>query len=153
MVILMTEDSVEGIPAIHAAPAARIAEPLPTIFFFHGYTSSKELASFFGYMLAQAGFRVILPEADMHGARFDGAEAFRLGRFWDILKRNIDELPLYRDHYMSKGLIEGDRVGVGGTSMGGFAALGCMARYGWTPINSGIARPRSVSGAYSSSST
>jgi fermentation-respiration switch protein FrsA (DUF1100 family) len=129
--VVMSEDDVGGIPAIHAAPAARVAEPLPTIFFFHGYTSSKELSSFFGYMLAMAGFRVVLPEAHMHGARFDGNEDVRRGCFWDILKRNIDELPLYRDHYAAKGLIEGGRIGVGGSSMGGFAALGCMARYEW----------------------
>jgi fermentation-respiration switch protein FrsA (DUF1100 family) len=129
--VLMIEDTIEGIPAIHAAPEARMNHPLPTIFFFHGYRSSKELSSFFGYMLATAGFRVILPEAPMHGSRFDGDDAVRLGSFWDILKRSIDELPLYRNHYEAKGLIADGRVGVGGTSMGGFAALGCMARYNW----------------------
>ena len=67
----------------------------------------------------------------MHGSRFDGDDAVRLGSFWDILKRSIDELPLYREHYEAKGLIADGRVGVGGTSMGGFAALGCMARYDW----------------------
>ncbi|UUZ75802.1 esterase [Polaromonas sp. P1(28)-13] len=129
--VLMTEERIGDIPAIHAAPKARFDAPLPTIFLFHGYTSSKELNSYLGYMLAQAGFRVILPEADLHGARFDGNEAYRLTRFWDILRRNIDELPLYREHYASRGLIEGGRIGVAGTSMGGFTALGCMARYPW----------------------
>jgi len=127
----MIQETVGGIPAIHAAPSDRVYTPLPTIFFFHGYRSSKELSSFFGYMLAMAGFRVVMPEADMHGARFEGDDGRRLGQFWEILKRNIDELPGYRDHYADKGLIADGRVGVGGTSMGGFAALGCMARYDW----------------------
>jgi fermentation-respiration switch protein FrsA (DUF1100 family) len=56
--VLMIEDTIEGVPAIHAAPVDRMSHPLPTIFFFHGYRSSKELSSFFGYMLATAGFRV-----------------------------------------------------------------------------------------------
>ena len=77
--VLMIEDTIEGVPAIHAAPADRMSHPLPTIFFFHGYRSSKELSSFFGYMLATAGFRVILPEAPMHGSRYDGDDAVRLG--------------------------------------------------------------------------
>ena len=129
--ILMTEDTIDGIPAIHAAPMAQMDQALPTIFFFHSYRASKELVSFFGYMLAVVGFRVILPEAHMHGARFDGDDTVRLTSFWDILKRSIDELPLYRNHYAEKGLIADGRVGVAGTSMGGFAALGCMARYEW----------------------
>ena len=77
--VLMIEDTIEGVPAIHAAPADRMSHPLPTIFFFHGYRSSKELSSFFGYMLATAGFRVILPEAPMHGSRYDGDDAVRSG--------------------------------------------------------------------------
>ena len=31
-----------------------------------------------------------------------------LGSFWDILKRSIDELPLYRNHYEEKGLLIAD---------------------------------------------
>lgn len=129
--ITITLDDIAGIPAIHAAPAARVHEPLPTIFFFHGYRSSKELSSFFAVMLAQAGFRAVLPEADMHGVRYDGDDNRRLHYFWDILLRNIEELPLYREHYEARGLIVPGCIGVGGSSMGGFAALGCMARYPW----------------------
>jgi len=78
----MMQDDIDGIAAIHAAPADRADEPLPTIFFFHGFnTSSKEITSYFGYMLALAGFRVVLPEADMHGARFDGDTTGRLRCF------------------------------------------------------------------------
>ena len=99
--VLMIEDTIEGIPAIHAAPADRMSQPLPTIFFFHGYRSSKSSV----HSSATCWPRVILPEAPMHGARFDGDDTVRLGCFWDILKRNIDELPLYRDHYEAKGLM------------------------------------------------
>lgn len=130
--VSMMQDDIDGIPAIHAVLADRVAEPLPTIFFFHGFnTSSKEITCYFGYMLALAGFRVVLPEADGHGDRFDGDEAARFGRFWDIVKRSIDELPRLREHCAARGLIDGDRVGIGGTSMGGFVALGALARHDW----------------------
>jgi pimeloyl-ACP methyl ester carboxylesterase len=130
--VVMSEEDIGGIPAIHAVLAESAERPLPTIFFFHGFnTSSKEISSYFGYMLALAGFRVVLPEADRHGRRFDGDRAARFGRFWDIVRSSIDELPRYRDHYASRGLIERDRVGIFGTSMGGMVTLGAMVRHPW----------------------
>ncbi len=74
-------------------------------FFFHGYSSSKEISAFFGYMLAMKGIRAILPEADMHGERFDGNDAMRLRGFWQLLKKSIDELELYRAFYVERGLM------------------------------------------------
>lgn len=127
----MHQETVDGIDVIHAVPAGKFSAPLPTIFFYHGYTSSKEVYSYFGYALAQAGFRVILPDADMHGARFDGDEQRRLTHFWQILRANIDELPALKTHYQHQGLIDGGRIGVCGASMGGMTALGAMARYDW----------------------
>ncbi|MFC3396572.1 esterase [Brenneria rubrifaciens] len=124
-------DTANGIEVLHAAPGGEHAFPLPTIFFFHGYHSSKEVYSYFGYALAKAGFRVVLPDALMHGARYDGDEAHRLRHFWDILQSNIKELPGYVDEYRQRGLIAGDRIGVCGASLGGMSALGCMARYPW----------------------
>ncbi|RLM19054.1 esterase [Brenneria alni] len=131
----MVEMSVDvissGIEVIHAVPAGKREQPLPTIFFFHGYLSSKEVYSYFGYALAKAGFRVISPDAAMHGARYDGDEARRLRHFWDILQSNIHELPCYVDAYRQRGLIANERIGVCGASLGGMSALGCMARYPW----------------------
>ncbi|WP_426596212.1 esterase [Pectobacterium brasiliense] len=131
MVEMSLDKLGSGIETIHAAPAGRREQPLPTIFFFHGYTSSKEVYSYFGYALAQAGFRVILADAAMHGARYDGNDARRLRHFWDILQSNIEELPGYVAEYRERGLIDGERIGVCGASLGGMSALGCMARYPW----------------------
>ena len=126
--VLMREERIAGIPAIHAAPAEAFDQPLPTVFFHHGFTSSKELSAFFGYMLAQAGLRAVLPEADGHGARFDGDAPARLGRFWHILRRSIEELPALQAHCVSQGWTLSDRMAVAGSSMGGFVALGCMVQ-------------------------
>ncbi|AJI81664.1 esterase [Yersinia enterocolitica] len=132
--IEMSLENINGIEVIHAAPAGQRQQPLPTIFFYHGYTSSKEVYSYFAYAFAQAGFRTIAPDADRHGARFDGNETQRLSHFWEILKSNIDELPGLKQHYQQAGLIDGDRMGVAGASLGGMTALGAFARYPWVSV-------------------
>ncbi|QHB31169.1 esterase [Yersinia canariae] len=132
--IEMSLENINGIEVIHAAPAGQRQQPLPTIFFYHGYTSSKEVYSYFAYAFAQAGFRTIAPDADMHGARFEGNETQRLSHFWEILKSNIDELPGLKQHYQQAGLIDGDRVGVAGASMGGMTTLAAFARYPWVRV-------------------
>ncbi|WP_380184093.1 esterase [Kalamiella sp. sgz302252] len=128
----MIEVSTEffaGIECLHAAPAGKSAQPLPTVIFWHGFASSKEVYSYFGVALAQAGFRVILPDADMHGARYNDDSELRLTRFWEILKSNIDEAPLLEAALRQQNLIEGTRIAAAGASMGGMTALGAMARY------------------------
>ncbi|MBP1130276.1 fermentation-respiration switch protein FrsA (DUF1100 family) [Serratia sp. PL17] len=125
------DERAGNIAVIHAVPAGQYHQPLPTIFFYHGYTSSKEVYAYFGYALAKAGFRVVLPDADFHGERFDGDEQKRLSRFWEILRSNIDELPALKAHFEQRGLIAEGRIGVAGASMGGMTTLGSFARYPW----------------------
>lgn len=70
-----------------------------------------------------------MPDADLHGARYHGDADARLGRFWEILKQNIDELPQLESALRADNLIAGERFAVAGASMGGMTALGAMARY------------------------
>lgn len=123
------DEYIGDIPVIHAVPAGKRYQPLPTIFHFHGYTSSKELHSFFAYAFARAGFRVVLPEAIEHGERFDGNIERRRFLFWQILQNNIDEFESYVSHYQQQGMVLDDQIAVSGTSMGGFTVLGLLARY------------------------
>lgn len=129
--IEMHDERVGDIAVIHAVPAGQYEKPLPTIFFYHGYTSSKEVYAYFAYALAKAGFRAVLPDCEMHGERFDGNAARRLAHFWEILKTNVDELPALQAYFAQRGLIAGQRVGVAGASMGGMTTLGAFARYPW----------------------
>lgn len=128
------EEVVNEIPILHAVPVGKRSRALPTIFFYHGFTSSKEMYCYFAYSLAREGFRVIMPEADMHGVRFNGDTEYRLAHFWDILKSNIDELPDLYQYYQAEGLIIEGRVGIGGASLGGMTALGAKARYPWIDV-------------------
>lgn len=59
-----------GIPVLHAVPAGKRECSLPCIIFYHGFTSSSLVYSYFAVALAQAGFRVVMPDAPDHGARF-----------------------------------------------------------------------------------
>ncbi len=128
MIELVTE-RLAGIECIHAAPAGQRHAQLPTVLFWHGFTSSKEVYSYFAVALAQAGFRAVLPDADMHGARYNGDTDTRMTHFWEILRQNIDEVPLLEAALREKDLIAGARFAVAGASMGGMTALGAMARY------------------------
>lgn len=125
------DEQVGEIAVIHAVPAGLYEKPLPTLFFYHGFTSSKEVYAYFAYALAKVGFRVVLPDCKMHGERFDGDEAERLAHFWEILQSNVDELPSIMAHFEQRGLIDGERIGVAGASMGGMTTLGAFTRYSW----------------------
>lgn len=127
--IEIATDSFAGIECLHATPAGKRATPLPTLLFWHGFTSSKEVYAYFAVELAKAGFRVVMPDADMHGSRFNGDSELRLTRFWEILKSNIDEVPVIEEALRGQKLVEEGRFAVAGASMGGMTALGAMARY------------------------
>ena len=82
---------LSGHEIIHAFSAGKGEQPLPTVVFYHGFLSSKLVYSYFAVALAQAGFRVVMPDAPNHGARFTGDEQARLGLFWQTLHGNLTE--------------------------------------------------------------
>ncbi len=118
-----------GIETLHAFPAGKGAQPLPCIVFYHGFTSSKLVYSYFAVALAQVGFRVVMPDAPEHGARFDGDETRRMARFWQILQGNFAEFAALKEALYQQGLVDNQRLGVGGASMGGMTALGIMTQF------------------------
>ncbi len=66
------------IPVLHAYPVGQKDTPLPCAIFYHGFTSSSLVYSYFAVALAQAGLRVIMPDAPDHGSRFSGDAARRV---------------------------------------------------------------------------
>ncbi|MGO3909287.1 esterase [Huaxiibacter chinensis] len=114
---------------LHAYPAGKATQPLPVIIFYHGFTSSKLVYSYFAVALAQAGFRVIMPDAPDHGSRYRGDEQSRLGQFWPILHGNLVEFAGLRDALFAAGLVADKRLAVAGASMGGMTALGIMTQH------------------------
>ncbi|RJT18773.1 esterase [Buttiauxella izardii] len=128
MIEIYTEE-LAGIEVLHAVPTGKKESQLPVVYFYHGFTSSKLVYSYFAVALAQSGMRVIMPDAKQHGARFDGDETARLYQFWSILKSNIDEFSQLHQALAERYPVDEQRVAVGGASMGGMTALGIMARY------------------------
>jgi len=118
-----------GIETVHAAPAGKINQPLPTVIFYHGFTSSKIVYSYFAVALALAGFRVVMPDAAEHGSRFYGDAQGRLMRFWQILHQNMTEFAALHDAVVADKLVLDQQVGVAGASMGGMTALGVMTHH------------------------
>lgn len=114
---------------VHAFPSGKGEKALPVVVFYHGFTSSKLVYSYFAVALAQAGFRVVMPDAPDHGARFTGDEQARLGQFWQILHGSLTEFAGLRDTLYQAGLVADDRLAVAGASMGGMTALGIMTRH------------------------
>ena len=118
-----------GIETLHATPAGWHDQPLPTVVFYHGFSSSKLVYSYFAVALAQAGMRVVMPDARDHGARFNGDATARLGQFWQILHSNLLEFDPLQQALYDEGLIKDARLAVGGASMGGMTALGIMTQH------------------------
>jgi hypothetical protein len=96
---------------LHACPQYALDKPLPCIIFYHGFTSSKLVYSYFAVALAEAGFRVIMPDAPEHGARYDGDDRGRMQRFWPILLQNFAEFPALREAVIGQGWVEGEAGG------------------------------------------
>ncbi|EKM5758431.1 esterase [Cronobacter turicensis] len=114
---------------LHATPAGMGNKALPTVLFYHGFASSKTVYSYFAVALAQAGFRVIMPDAPDHGARFSGDAQRQMTQFWQILHETLTEYPALCDAIINEGLVADGRLAVGGASMGGMTALGIMTHY------------------------
>ncbi|KIL47389.1 alpha/beta fold hydrolase [Jeotgalibacillus campisalis] len=130
--ILIQKDMVNDIPLLHVAKQTELSSPLPTIIFIHGFTSAKEHNLHFAYLLAEKGYRVLLPDVSLHGERQEGLDDMVLStRFWHMVIQTIDELQVLKDYYTDKGLVSDGRIGLAGSSMGGIITLGALTQYDW----------------------
>ena len=75
--IQIHKEIVKGVPLLHVVKAGHEEKMLPLIFFIHGFTSAKEHNLHFAYLLAEKGFRVVLPDAILHGERTDGSRKMK----------------------------------------------------------------------------
>jgi uncharacterized protein len=130
--IIIENRKVEGIPVLHLADKEKFNEQLPFIVFVHGFTSAKEHNLHYAYLLAEKGFRVVLPEALYHGERSTGLSGNDLNvKFWEIVLTEIEELNEIKNAFASEGLIDEEKIGLAGTSMGGIVTMGALTRYDW----------------------
>jgi uncharacterized protein len=131
-VIVVEKISIKGIPSLHIVGEEYVYKQLPLVIFVHGFTSAKEHNLHYAYLLAEKGFRVVLPEALYHGERHQGIQMNELYfHFWDIVLQTIQELNIVKQYFETKGLVDTERIGLAGTSMGGIITLGALTQYNW----------------------
>ncbi|MUV07729.1 prolyl oligopeptidase family serine peptidase [Planococcaceae bacterium Storch 2/2-2] len=122
----------ESIPYLHITKDGQENDPLPTVFFLHGFQSAKEHNLHYAYNLAMRGMRVILPEARLHGERDEQYTTFQMGmEFWPTVLQSIQEVGTLYEHLNERGLLIEGKIGVGGTSMGAITTYGCLSMYDW----------------------
>lgn len=135
--VIIENERIQDIPVLHMAKQDSWKEKLPLVIFIHGFTSAKEHNLHYAYLMAEKGFRVVLPDALYHGDRASGYDEKKLmGRFWNIVISTIKELPVLKGNLSERNLIDPEKVGIAGTSMGGIVTLGALATYDW--IHTGV---------------
>ncbi|MBW4537507.1 MAG: alpha/beta hydrolase [Myxacorys chilensis ATA2-1-KO14] len=104
----------ETVPLLYIAP--KQAQAAPGVLVAHGFSGSKQLMLGYGYVLARAGYAVMLWDFDGHGAnpnplgRFDGNA---LQKNLQVALRSLTEQPG----------VDASRLALLGHSMGGSAVL------------------------------
>jgi uncharacterized protein len=135
--VIVNNKMLQNIPVLEVVQEVAIDKKLPLIIFIHGFTSAKEHNLHFAYLLAEKGFRVILPDAIYHGERTENLSETELSfKFWDIVINNIKELNIIKEEINQAGLLDETKIGVVGTSLGGITTLGALTQYEW--INTAV---------------
>ncbi|AOV08460.1 prolyl oligopeptidase family serine peptidase [Sporosarcina ureilytica] len=130
--MIIKEEMWRNIPLLHIVDSEFENENVPVAIFLHGFTSAKEHNLHYAYNLAKKGIRVLLPDAHLHGVRSENLDEAELAlRFWEIVMTNIEELNILYNEIKERGLSDSEKIGVGGTSMGGISTLGSLKIYDW----------------------
>lgn len=118
---------VHHIPVLHVALHEQFQEPLPTVFLYHGFASQKENYSLIAEIFSLYGFRVIVPDAPLHGQRI--AERHLQDDFWPIIVQSVEEFPILFQYVADSYGVSPSKSAVYGSSMGGFIATGIFGQH------------------------
>ncbi|MFJ7932873.1 alpha/beta fold hydrolase [Sporosarcina sp. NPDC096371] len=130
--MIVNEEKWGHIPLLHIVEDEFQDQQVPVVIFLHGFTSAKEHNLHYAHNIAKKGIRVLLPDLHLHGARDENLDEAQLSlRFWEIVLTTIEEVDLLREELIKRELATTEKIGVGGTSMGGISTLGCLAVYPW----------------------
>lgn len=129
--ISIKEVTINGIPLLEIVSKEEDSKRLPTVFFYHGWTRTKESALVNGYELAKRGFRAVLPDAFLHGERKTADAARENMDFWDVVLHNITEITPIKDYYIENQLTDPEKIGVAGLSMGGITTNAMLTQFPW----------------------
>ncbi|MFR1708563.1 MAG: alpha/beta fold hydrolase [Clostridium sp.] len=106
------------------------SDKLPVIFFYHGWSSNKDVHKNLGSFLACNGYMVVIPDSINHGERgtldyWQGDSG--LTKFWPTILNSVKEFNTILDYVKNNYNIDEYRIGVCGHSMGGMITSGIIA--------------------------
>lgn len=126
---LTTRKRVLGaVPLLEVVRTDKRNELLPLIVYYHGWQSAKELVLTQGRKLAEAGFRVVMPDATNHGDRRQEITRIPSLTFWQSVHTNLFEFGFIVNHFQKIGLAD-ERLAVGGVSMGGITTCALLTHH------------------------
>lgn len=125
---LVLKRQIKGIPVLEVVEETMRHQPLPLVIYYHGWRSAKELVLTQARKLAQAGMRVVLPDALNHGERLQPVSEIPSWTFWQSIQTNLAEFSLIIDYWQQLHLIKDDLIGVGGVSMGGMTTAALLTK-------------------------
>lgn len=122
----------QSIPVLVVVDSSKRDVPLPTLIYFHGFTSAKEHNLPLAFLMAEKGYRVLLPDSIYHGERNADLPYKEMeNRFFEIVQQNIDDLKVLHQEVNERGVVRDDRIGIAGTSMGGITTAAALTQYPW----------------------
>ncbi|WP_311771625.1 alpha/beta fold hydrolase [Salirhabdus euzebyi] len=126
---------LQSIPTLHVVESSKKEQALPTVLYIHGFTSAKEHNLPFAYLLAEKGYRVLLPDSLYHGERTNGKNADSIQfEFWNIVGQNVKEVYSLYEEAKLRSWLEHDRFGLAGTSMGGISTCAALTQFNWIKV-------------------
>lgn len=126
------KEKIKEIPSLIVVEASKEKVKLPTVIYIHGFTSAKEHNLDLAYLLAEKGFRVVLPDSLHHGEReFDMDPAKRTLAFWEIVLQNLKDIDAIYQELGERHLLLDGRIGLAGTSMGGITTSAALTQFPW----------------------
>lgn len=128
MKLTIRKRTLGTIPLLEVVEEQKRSEVLPLIVYYHGWQSSKELVLTQGRLLAEAGFRVLLPDAANHGERKQPITQIPSLTFWQSIQTNLFEFGYIVNHFKKLGVVD-ERIAVGGVSMGGMTTCALLTHH------------------------
>lgn len=104
---------------------------MKTIIFYHGWATTKEAQKTRGYILANLGYQIFIPEAIYHGERghldnhYDSVEI--ITKFWPTVINTMHESEIILNFINDNIGVPIDKIAILGNSMGGMIAAGIVA--------------------------
>ncbi len=122
---------IEDIACLRFIPKTE-QDKLPTLLYYHGWSSNKNYQRFKAGCLAAYGYQVIVPDSIYHGERdmIDHNKDGMLEKYlFETILTSIQEAPIIIEKINNLKETDGSRVGIMGTSMGGFISSGIFVQH------------------------